>query len=73
MSRHSYADADAKCPYYMEQGPCYIKCEGIREQGSITLTFMTKGDKERWVSEYCNRYPKCQFCAVFRMKALDDL
>ena len=39
MSWHSYADADAKCPFYAEQGSLYVKCEGLTPNGRLFLQF----------------------------------
>lgn len=71
MSRHSYDDANAKCPYYMEQSATAIKCEGVGARGSITLAFPTKIEKGKWTSRYCNRYPECQFCVVYKVKSIE--
>ena len=65
MSRHSYADADAKCPFYAEQGSLYVKCEGLTPRGSVMIRYKTGADKERWIGAYCNTIKGCETCPLW--------
>lgn len=65
MSHHSYADADAKCPFYLGQSPRNIKCAGPMENGSVEIRFERGEDKMQWVARYCNEikgFRKCPMC-----------
>lgn len=68
VSRASYEDALAKCPYYMEQDACSVKCEGLTRLGSLTVRFRTKRQKGMWTSRYCNSVKGCEACPVWQMK-----
>lgn len=69
MSRSSYSDALAKCPYYMEQGPVWIKCEGITRRGSILVRFRTGKEKAIWVGKRCNSIKGCEECLIWKAKS----
>lgn len=65
MRNSSYADVWAKCPFYTEQGPTWIKCEGLTQRGSLTLRFKSGGERERWLSRHCNTIKGCQKCPLW--------
>ena len=71
MSHGDYADADAKCPFYMEQGSLYVKCEGMTPRGNLTLRFMRKKEKARWITLYCNTIKGCQKCTLWRVSWME--
>ena len=65
MSYHSYADADAKYPFYAEQGSLYVKCEGLTPNGRLFLQFKRTEEQKIWVARYCNRIKHCRECPLW--------
>ena len=66
MSYHCYADADAQCPFYMEQGGISVKCEGIAGRGSIQINFSNGQEKAKWLARHCNRIKGCRKCPLWK-------
>ena len=50
-----YDDHTVKCPYYKDNGPASIRCEGVEEDMSHFQTFNTR-DR---LLEYKGRYCRC--------------
>ena len=63
-----YADADVKCPYYIEQGTLYVKCEGMTPQGSLAINFKRGQERMIWVCVFCNSMKGMEMCPIRRMK-----
>lgn len=66
--KHVYADADVKCPYFMEQGTLYVKCEGMTPQGSMAVNFKRGDEKISWVCVFCNSIKGSERCPLRKMK-----
>lgn len=54
MSRGSYDDRDAKCPYYRARDGTSVTCEGYIESTYITIRCITNERRAQWTRMHCD-------------------
>lgn len=65
-------DALVVCPYYKEDGPQQVHCEGILEGGSLHLGFPDKGQLRTYKSAYCrDHWELCRIAGLLNEKYAD--
>lgn len=66
MSKGSYNDSSAQCPYYKYATEKDIGCEGCMKAMVSILRFKSKTEREKHKEEYCDaRYADCN---IFNLK-----
>lgn len=62
MASGSYKQVDVICPFYKrDDGKRRIVCEGLVDNGNITLLYSDKLDYERQILVFCcENYEKCE-------------
>ena len=54
MCKGSYADRDAKCPYYKARDGTSVRCEGYTEGMSIQVRFGSGEQLKAWARRHCD-------------------
>lgn len=66
---NSSANANAKCPYYLNETEQSITCEGIAKGTKNVIRFANKGSKGKYQERNCNCYPNgCTLAKVLNDK-----
>ena len=61
----SWKDVDIKCPFFRgrrsDPAGCVIRCDGLTEDGSLSLRFRRRGEIEHHLAAYCeDNYIRCE-------------
>lgn len=61
----SWKDVDVKCPFFRgrrsDPAGCVIRCDGLTENGSLSLRFRRKEEAERQLADFCEScYTRCE-------------
>ncbi len=62
--------AQTICPYYLNETPCSVTCEGLSPCSSIVLRFRAVKDKQLHKARLCDTFFYAQRCPMAR--ALDE-
>lgn len=60
-----YDDVDVKCPFFLSSGKRKVSCEGITDDCTISLNFITRDKKRLHCEIFCNEHFKN--CEIYRM------
>jgi hypothetical protein len=60
-----YDDVDVKCPFFLSSGKRKVSCEGITDDCTISLNFITRSKKLLHCEIFCNEHFKN--CEIYRM------
>lgn len=68
----SYAEIDAKCPFFDKTGRGFVQCEGITTSSHTRTLFHDlndghplDGDRDNYLKAYCNT--NYETCAIYKM------
>lgn len=64
-TRNGMRQADVKCPFFKNYHPHGIKCEGIMDGTSISMTFRDRSDHDLHMDVFCQEHFKN--CEIYRM------
>lgn len=67
MSTGAYRQITIQCPFYRQDIPVrrQIRCEGLVDKSSISLTYQRKADYEKQMEVFCcDKYINCE---IYRM------
>lgn len=61
----TYNSTNAKCPFYCGDSKYFVRCEGIVEDSTLTLSFRSQKEREKQFGLFCcDEYEKCE---IYRM------
>lgn len=60
-----YEDVDVKCPFFRSSGKRKLTCEGITDDFTISLNFITRDKKCLHCKIFCNEH--FEKCEIYRM------
>lgn len=60
-----YVSAEAVCPFYTQEQPLKIHCEGISQGSSIQVSFADKGKKIRHRKHFCSQHSHYEKCPLY--------
>jgi hypothetical protein len=60
-----YDDVDVKCPFFLSSGKRKVSCEGMTDDCTISLNFVTREKKCLHCEIFCNEHYKN--CEIYRM------
>jgi hypothetical protein len=60
-----FDDVDAKCPFFLSSGKRKISCEGITDDCTTNLTFVSQQKRDLHRNIFCNA--KFRYCEIYKM------
>ena len=60
-----FDDVDAKCPFFLSGGKRKISCEGITDDCTTNLTFVSQQKRDQHRRIFCNA--RFQYCEIYMM------
>lgn len=65
MPTSRYDDVDAKCPFFRSSNKRKVCCEGITDDCTICLMFISEPKRNLHRNVFCNE--KYEYCEVYKM------
>lgn len=62
-----YVDNNTVCPFYCQQEPLRLHCDGFSEGNKIHLQFDCKVTLKAHKSRYCNNIASYKNCPLYRL------
>lgn len=58
------------CPFYHNEDPLIIYCEGVEEGTVLHIAFLEKTRKQEYKKKFCcsDKYKKCRLCSMLNNK-----
>lgn len=64
-----FDDVDAKCPFFLSSSKRKISCEGITEECTINLTFVSQQKKDLHRKLFCDgKFCRCEIYNILEEK-----
>lgn len=65
----TYKDVEIKCPFFKEQNPKNISCEGLVDDSIIKLCFVSPKAKDTQTRIFCEKsYKNCEIYRILEKK-----
>lgn len=62
-----------KCPFYLHDEKCKIRCEGVADGHNIVMQFATKQDFDIQIVTFCcDKYQNCEVYQMVKRKYDED-